>query len=474
MLTDLLIWGALLVGLCFLVVWGRGNGALTLAYFLSLSLGHVPGILSYLDPDSIQGDPEATAVGFNITLIGMTAFIVGAMAACILARRSTSVKAYQQKATANFFSRLGWRVLVMGIASYFLVLPVSALVPSATAVSSVLGTLLILGFWLQLYSAAAAHDTPRTSLVLASLPLLPLATLATGGFIGFGTIWAMSVLAFQFAIARRRIWFYLATPPIIFLGLSLFVTYYQQREDIRGVVWNETAGIMQRLDRVSTLVTDFQLFDLSNAKHLRALDERLNQNYLVGVGVMQHEAGETQLSYGSTVPLWAFIPRAIWPDKPSVGGGQELVEQFTGIKFGENTSVGAGQVLEFYMNFGMPGVLTGFTVLGFILMRLDQKVMRGLAVRNINGVIYGVLPGLALLQPLGNLLEILVAVTAAIITSLLLVHSKLLRPPPAAKMVGQTMRGSPEVWANSSRPPQNETGPLTSRPHHRTRTHSSR
>ena len=388
MLNDLLIWGALLVGLCFLVVGRRGNGALTLAYFLSLSLGHVPGVLSYLDPDIIEGDAEATKVGFDVTLIGMTAYIVGAMAARILPRRTTSVKAYQQTAGADFFSRLGWRVLTMGIVSYFVVLPVSALVPSMTAVTSVLGTLLILGFWLQLYAAAAAHDTHRTLLVLATLPLLPLATLATGGFIGFGTVWAVSVLAFQFVIARRRIWFYLAAPPVIFLGLSLFVTYFQQRDDIREVVWNQTTGIMQRLDRVSTLVTDFQLLDLSNEKHLRALDERLNQNYLVGMGVMQHQAGEAQLSYGATVPLWAFIPRAIWPDKPPVGGGQDLVEQFTGIKFAEGTSVGAGQVLEFYMNFGMPGVLTGFAVLGFILMRLDQKMMRALAMRNINGVMY--------------------------------------------------------------------------------------
>src|SRR5262249_9259064 len=298
-----------------------------------------------------------------------------AMAACILPGRATKVNAYQQTDSAAFFSRLAWRMLVLGIASYFVVLPVSTLVPSMTAVSAVLGTLLILGLWLQLYAAAVAHDTRRTSLTLASLPLLPLATLTTGGFIGFGTIWAMSVLAFKFVIAWRRIWFYLAALPVFFLGLSLFVTYSQQRDNIREVVWNETTGIMQRLNKVSTLVTDFELLDLSNVAHLRALDDRLNQNFLVGVGAIRYQADETQLWYGATVPLWAFIPRAIWPDKPSVGGGQDLVQQFTGITFAEGTNVGAGQVLEFYMNFGMPGVLTGFAVLGFILFRLDRKVM---------------------------------------------------------------------------------------------------
>ena len=59
MLNDLLIWVALLVGLVFLVVdKRRGIGALTLAYFLALSLGHVPGLLAYLDPDTFWATPK--------------------------------------------------------------------------------------------------------------------------------------------------------------------------------------------------------------------------------------------------------------------------------------------------------------------------------------------------------------------------------------------------------------------------------
>jgi hypothetical protein len=429
MLNELLIWMALLVGLVCLVIDKRhGIGALTLAYFLTLSIGHVPGLLVYLNPNIFPENFEATKVGADVTLIGLTAFILGAIAAKILLRRTTTAEAFYPKFSQDSFSQLSRRVLTIGVVSYFVVLPVAALVPSLTSVTSALGTLLIFGFWLWLYSAEIANDSRKTLLILAMLPLLPLATLVTGGFLSYGTAWVLSIVAFQFVIARRRIWFYLATPAVIFLGLSLFVTYFHQRDDIRNVVWYQNAGIVQRMDRVSKLVTEFQLLDLSNEQHLFALDERLNQNCLVGAGVLWHRQGLSELWYGATVPLWAIIPRALWPDKPPVGGSGDLVTQFTGATFAEGTSVGVGQVLEFYMNFGMAGVLIGFAGFGFILMRLDQAVMRELAVSNIHGVVQRVLPGLALLAPLGSLIEILVAVVAAMVAAHLLVHLKLLLP----------------------------------------------
>jgi hypothetical protein len=445
MLNEFLIWVALVVGLVFLAIdRKRGIGALTLAYFLALSLGHIPGLLVYLDSEIAWEGFEATKVGIDVTLIGITAFIVGAMAARLLPRSTASVKGYQQTLGEVDFSWLGWRILAIGVIAQFVVLPVSALLPSLTAITSSLGTLLVLGFCVLLYSSTIANDIQQTLRIFMMLPLLPLGTLITGGFLGYGTVWVLSIVAFQFVAARRRVWFYLATPAVIFLGLSLFVTYFQQREEIRDVVWYQNAGITRRLDEVAKLVTDFQFLDLSNEYHLWALNERLNQNYLVGMGVMRHRQGLVELSYGGTVPIWALVPRAIWPDKPSVGGSGDLVTEFTGITFDEGTSVGAGQVLEFYMNFGMAGVLVGFASFGFMLMRLDQALMRALATGNIRGVVQRALPGLAMLAPLGSLLEILVAVVSAIVVAQLLVRSKLLVPSftqrSNAKLSGRATR----------------------------------
>jgi hypothetical protein len=443
MLNDeLLIWGAVLVGLVYLVV-GKGpkSGALTLAYFMTLSVGHVPGLLPYLDPGFNLRFAEATKVGFDTTLVGMTGFCVGvALAAWVLPPRPAKTSAYCQTASDEVFSRIGWRMLAIGAIAYFVALPLAALVPSFTAIVSVTGLLLILGFWLKLYAA----DSRQRSLTLAMVPALPLSTLLTGGFLGYGTVWVITIFTFHFVIARRRIWFYLAAPPIVFFSLSLFVTYFQAREEIRTAVWNEKTSMIERLEKVTKLYTEFQFLDLSNADHQQALDDRLNQNWLVGEGVVRHREDAVELLYGATVPLWALIPRAIWTDKPSVGGGGELVTEFTGIRFAEGTSVGVGQVLEFYMNFGMPGVLTGFAALGFILMRVDQQTMSALAMRNISQMMRWGLPGLALVSPMGNLMEILVALVSAMIVSQLLIYLNLLGSQPAqspgAKTPGQPMR----------------------------------
>ena len=138
-------------------------------------------------------------------------------------------------------------------------------------------------------------------------------------------------------------------------------------------------------------------------------------------------SGWAEFAYGATIPISALIPRAIWPDKPLVGGGGMVVSDFTGILFDRYTSVGAGQVFEFYVNFGLPGVVTGFLLLGVVLMRLDRGIMRALASGDARGLLLRALPGLAMLQPGGNLVEILVAVPGAIIVAHLMVHASIFR-----------------------------------------------
>jgi hypothetical protein len=431
--TLLVVWAALLAALVLLAIGRPGTGgALTLAYFLGLSLIHVPGVLPFLESDPGLPDGDETLLGFQSTLFGMAAFAGGAVLARWVERRRIAGSA-SPRWRAQAFERLGWRTYTFGIVAYFVLVPLSGRVPSLTSIVSAFGTLLIIGFWLMLYGAAVSVDRRRMLATLSLLPVLPLSTLVMGGFLGYGVSWVLTILAFLFVITRRRIWFYAAALPVMFLGLSLFVTYMGQRAGIRELVWHEQSGIFDRIDRVSALVTDFQLLDLASPDHVAALDDRLNQNALVGAAIVFHEDGSAPFAYGATIPVWALIPRAIWPNKPVIGGGGDIVTEYTGIRFAEGTSVGAGQVLEFYINLGIPGVLVGFVGLGFLLMWLDQGIMRSLAADDLRGLLLRAMPGLMLLQPGGNLLEILVGCVAAYVGARLIVSLRFFDIPLPAR-----------------------------------------
>jgi hypothetical protein len=426
MIALLICWLVLLAVVVAIVVGrSRSAGALTLGYFLSLSLIHIPGVLAFLSRNFVVPGEDETRTGLQLTLLGMAALVAGALAARWWGRKRGAT---HTAVTPLVFERLGWNVVALGSITYFVLVPVSHVAPSLTSLLSSTATLLIVGFWLRLY-AARAKPARDTIVTLFALPLLPLATLTAGGFIGFGINWVLSILSFQFVIARKRLLFYLAAPLVVFLGLSLFVSYMGERTGIRDVVWNEQASLSDRVAREAVIFTEFQFLDLEDRVQSEQLNERLNQNYLVGAGVERHESGLNQLQYGKTVPWWILIPRSVWVDKPGVGGGgggiaggAQLVSQFTGQTFASGTSVGVGQVLEFYMNFGVPGVVIGFLGLGFLLMRLDLGIMRALATGDVRGLMLRVMPGLTLLQPGGNLAEIIVGFVAALVAAFLLLQ----------------------------------------------------
>ena len=419
MTAGWLLWtwlGLAFVFLAFAIGKSREYGALTLAYFLGLSLFHVPGVLAYLDPLGAPGSVEVTETGFELTLIGIASYTVGAIVSRRFGQRSNK-KYGQPRVSTRSLNNLGWRLAFLGILTYFVVLPASKFLPSFTAAVSAVSTLLIVGLWIRIYGAVITRNAWGVLSTYAVLPALPVATLVTAGFIGYGIYWVLSIIAFHYVIARNRAWFYIATPLVIIAGLSLFVTYAGERSSIREAVWVEKAPLSERFDRVAKLVTNFQFLDLSNPDHVQALDGRLNQNYFVGLGAIRYQNGVINLKWGTTVPVWGFIPRALWPNKPPIGGGGKVVGEFTGLELDLDTSWGAGQVLEFYANFALPGVIIGFFGMGFLLMYLDRRIMRALATGDKRSLLLHAMPGLVLLKPEGNLIEIIVALVASLVAA---------------------------------------------------------
>jgi hypothetical protein len=399
-----------------------GSAGLPLAYFLGLSLIHVPGAIFYLDSESSDVVGVWTRTGFEQTIIGMAAFLIGVVIARLPAGfmpRSVQPYAPQTLSCINWdaVNRLALLYVSVGLIMYFVLGRFISIIPSMGAIAGSLGSLIIIGICLRLWAARESSNTGRFWSTLGFLPMLPLGTVVLGGFIGYGTAWVMTVLSFLFTGAKRRAPYLLLAPAVLFLGLSIFVNYWAARDDIRRLVWYQPAGLSERLQRIVETFENFEWLDLSSVKH-RAATERMNQNWLVGVAVDRLDSGQVEYASGATLGnmLLGLIPRAIWPDKPVTGGGGTVVHDFTGIEFAEGTSVGAGQVLEFYANFGTWGVIGGFLIYGWLLGRMDLRVIGCLRSGDQKGYVFWFSIAVALLLPQGNLLEILVGAASGAVT----------------------------------------------------------
>jgi hypothetical protein len=172
-----------------------------------------------------------------------------------------------------------------------------------------------------------------------------------------------------------------------------------------------------RIESVIDTGRDFELLDLNNRQQLSALDQRLNQNYFAGLAARRIEQGQVDYLEGESVwaGLQALVPRAFWPEKPVYAGSPQIVSKMTGLALSRDTSFGVGNVMEFQINFGLPGVVVGFFALGWLIGTLDLKAAIAEQRGELGNVILFFLPCVALIQPNGSLVEMFSGSAAALV-----------------------------------------------------------
>jgi hypothetical protein len=250
---------------------------------------------------------------------------------------------------------------------------------------------------------------------VAALAVFPVTGLLFTGFLSYAARATIIVCCGLVISARSRWRIIVGISLTTVLGLTIFVNYFVNRDAIRGAVWGG-ASLQERMDVVTDAITHFELFNLSNEKHQDALDKRLNQNFFVGLAAHRIEEGQVNYLYGRSVweALIALIPRALWPDKPVFGGSPKVVAEMTGLDLSPTTSFGVGQVMEFYINFGMVGLVVGFLLLGWCLGTLDRRAAASEICGDLGRAIVFFLPGAALIQPTGSMVELSGGVGAAL------------------------------------------------------------
>jgi hypothetical protein len=267
-----------------------------------------------------------------------------------------------------------------------------------------------------LRTAIKQADIKWTLIWLGALGVYPTVMLLLGGFLSYGA-WAIVIVFASLTVSTKSaLRVFIGLTLFIYLGLSIFVNYFQHRDDIRHEVWGG-APLSARIDSVSKIAKDFTWFDITNRHHLVAVDQRLNQNFFVGLAAVRLRDGRAKYLDGQSFweGLLALVPRILWPQKPVVAGSPEIVSKMTGLWLSPTTSFGVGNVMEFQINFGMPGVVIGFFALGWLIGALDLRAAIAELQGNFCTLIFCFLPSLALLDPQGSLVQLFGGSAAALV-----------------------------------------------------------
>lgn len=394
------------IALVWLLRREKASIGLPIAYLANLLVLHVPGaIAQVLDKTGTTLTPmRYTRTGIILTAIGSVAFVAGVMFARL---GGTSVEPQPAVRTTFWqYSALGGGICT--VAGYLI------RIPSISAVLVSGGPIWMLGVILALRSTTARGERARAMRWFAVLAAYPILMLLLGGFLSYGSMAVIIVLSGLIVTARSSM--RIAVWSVVFLavGSSLFLSYFEHRPEIRAAVWGG-GDTDARIDATMAAIKDVKPFNPGDAAQLYALDQRLNQNYFTGLAASRIKAHEVDYLYGRSVweGLQALVPRALWPDKPVVSGSPKIVSEMTGLTLGYGTSFGVGNVMEFDINFGIPGVIVGFILLGLVIGRLDLRAAQCDAVGNFGRIFSPFLMAVALIQPNGSIVELASAAVSA-------------------------------------------------------------
>jgi hypothetical protein len=416
------------------------SAGLVLAYLANLWLIHWPAALTYLFPMTAGAEADRVIRGFHYSTIGVLGFTTGAMLfAPLLLRVLEAPRSHSAHAERRLpDARLPWSYIVIGIVSYVVVSPLLGGVPTVSAIVNATTQLVIAGFCLALWYYWFSGQRRKFNVMLVFALMLPIVTILRQGFLAFGATALITIVAFVAVFYRPRWKLFLFSGLIAYLGFSFYVSYMRDRNVLRETIWGGQSAI-QRVTRLSRTIAGIEWFDPTNPSHIMRVTGRLNQNFLVGAAVERMEAGANDYASGETVAqaIMSLIPRAIWPEKPFRAGSPGIVTEYTGITFAAYTSVGIGQVMEFYINFGGAGVALGFVLLGMIITMIDTWAGQRIWAGDWLQFTVWYLTGLAMIQAGGSLIEVVSSAGAAML-AVLLVNRYVIRlrlgPPHEALM----------------------------------------
>lgn len=406
------------------------TGGFTFIYITAFFLIYGFAALLSLLPWHRYVNEQWMLLGFREATFGVGAFAFGHLVLSNffisllgLPSKTKNVAVESQQA---FSSPLPKRYLIIGLVSFIVLPPFLLGLPTITSIMAAAQQLVVAGLCLilwQAYHSGQKRKYRKWYYVALSLPLV---SIFFHGFMGIGMMMVMVVIVFTLRFSKPR-------PEAIIIGiiasyfvLSFYLTYMRGRTELRESMRRQ-ASMIERFVIMRTNLMDPIWFNPFDLQQLEVIDERMNQNILAGAVVEQINTGKVDFAYGATMKdsLIALIPRVFWKEKPITAGGVVTVSKYTGMTFIEETSIGIGQVMEFYINFGRVGVIIGFMIIGVIIAIIDLMSGYYLDNYNIGKFIQWFLPGMCFLMIGGELVEVTASIGASVFLAYLITSRNL-------------------------------------------------
>jgi hypothetical protein len=187
-------------------------------------------------------------------------------------------------------------------------------------------------------------------------------------------------------------------------GIALIISLRGVSEQYRKIVWiaGDGGGVVARTRlffrlleaRVHTDGVDGAVSKGFETSAARSANLDLLADVIIRTPrEIPYWGGETYLSL-----VGSFVPRVLWPDKPTKELGQAFGHRYGYIGASDtNTALNLPILVEFYANFGIFGVICGMLLVGFIYYVLERTV------NNAGQDSLHSLAGVVILIPLANI-----------------------------------------------------------------------
>jgi hypothetical protein len=413
----------LLVCTVFILWWtmrSRNPGVgLLLGYWLHFLVNYgIAGVMHTL-PWVNSHFAEETAVGFPEAVLSLFAFCVGAGLTQVVLSRS-----YSSTGSTASDVAIRWatpkQIFVLGVVVGYMLAPLINKIPSGSAVSSTLASLTFAAWGVWVFQAARKQSLASVASLLVGTVIFPLSSIIQSGFLGFGASSVIVIVSLTAVYLRPRMLTMALGVGVLYLGMSVYLTYMRDRVDIRDSVWGgdsfeaRTSVLLDTFGRLEWLNPDSE-------EHIQRIDARMNQNSLFGLAIGRLERGEVDYWRGESLlgAMVAAIPRILWPDKPTFAGSGNMVSELTGLVFQTETSIGIGPIMEFYANFGRVGMLLASLFMGAFLGLCDLRAGAALRAGHTTRFATWLMLGLPLHQMLGSLISISSSLATAVVLYIL-------------------------------------------------------